>query len=177
MLQFLAAAALAATTLAATPGKVQWQADYGKALAATRSEHRPLLVVIDNPTLPQAHIDEALVATDGEQGKLLTSYALCRVDASTPYGKKVVQAFGAKQLPHTAIIDNTGSVVLYKQPGKIAADQWKTTLAKYQSGDRSLMQTSYYRGNAGGTILQSYPTAVASPSYCPSCQRKAMMGY
>ena len=172
MLHYLAAATIAATTLAATPGKVQWQADYGKALAATRSDHRPLLVVLDNPTEPQSHLDDALLKAEGEQGKLLTSYRLCRVDASTEYGKKVAKAFGASQLPHTAIIDRTGSVVLFKQPGQIAASDWNTTLAKYQSG---VSQTTYYRGaTTAQPVFQNMQPVAASPSYCPSCQRKAM---
>jgi len=171
MLQYLAAATIAATTLAATPGKVQWQADYGKALAATRTDHRPLLVVLDNPTVPQAHLDDALLKAEGEQGKLLTSYRLCRIDATTEYGQKVAKAFGATQLPHTAIIDRTGSVVLFKQPGQIAATEWNATLAKYQEGNR---QTTYYRGAAGQPVFQNMQPVAASKSYCPACQRKAM---
>ncbi len=40
MVHYLAVAMLAATSLAATPGKLDWQADYGQALAATRSDQR-----------------------------------------------------------------------------------------------------------------------------------------
>jgi hypothetical protein len=176
MLHYLAAATIAATTLAATPGKVQWQADYGKALAATRSEHRPLLVVLDNPTEPQSHLDEALLEAEGEQGKLLTAYRLCRVNATTEYGQKVAKAFGASQLPHTAIIDRTGSVVLFKQPGQIAATEWAATLAKYQEGvSQPVAQTQYYRGPVvGQPVFQSMQPVAASPSYCPSCQRRPM---
>jgi hypothetical protein len=174
MLHYLAAATIAATTLAATPGKVQWQADYGKALAATRSDHRPLLVVLDNPTEPQAHLDDALLKAEGEQGELLGAYQLCRVDATTEYGKKVAKAFGASQLPHTAIIDRTGSVVLYRQPGQIAANDWSATLAKYQSGVGQTATQTYYRGSVGQPVFQSMQPVATSPSYCPSCQRRAM---
>lgn len=168
MLHFLAAATLAASTLAATPGKVQWQADYGKALEATKSDQRPLLVVLDVPSNPQTSVDAPLLSTDGEQGDLLAKYELCHVDASTEYGKKVAEAFHATKFPHTAIIDKTGKTMIYQKPGKIAADQWTTTLASYQAGTAPVAQTSFYRGDT----VMSYPTT-AKP-YCAACQRKAM---
>lgn len=171
MLHYLAAATLAASTLAVTPSQVQWQADYGKALAATRSDQRPLLVVLDNPSDPQAAFDPQLLATDGAQAELLKSYRLCHVDVSTEYGQKVAAAFGATKFPHTAIIDRTGSTVLFKQTGRIGGEQWQSTLAKYQKGEQPVAQNVYFRGN---TILgaQAQPSTVRP--YCPSCQRKAM---
>lgn len=168
MLHLLAAATIAASTLAATPGKVQWQADYGKALEATKSDQRPLLVVLDVPSNPQSSVEAPLLSTDGEQGELLAKYELCRVDASTDYGKKVAEAFHATQFPHTAIIDKTGKTMIFQKPGKIAADQWKTTLASYQAGMAPTAQTSFYRGNA----VMAEPSTVKP--YCAACQRKAM---
>lgn len=171
MFHFLAVAALAASSFAVTPAKVKWQADYGKALAATRNDERPLLVVIDNPADPQASVEAELLSTDGEQGKLLKPYRLCRVDVSTDYGKKVAEAFGATEFPHTTIIDKTGRVVLFKKPGKIAGDQWKTTLSKFETGEQAVSQTSYYRG---ANILGASAQPMSNGSYCPSCQRKPM---
>lgn len=167
MLHYLAVATIAASTLAVTSAKVQWQADYGKALAATRNDQRPLLVVLDNPADEKAAFDGKLLAAEGEQAELLKSYRLCRVDVSTEYGKKVAQAFGATQFPHTAIIDKTGSTVLFKKPGQIAGDEWQATLAKYEKGIQP--QTVFFRGN---TILGAQTTQ--DISNCPSCQRKAM---
>ena len=89
-----------------------------------------------------------LLAADGEQAELLKSYRLCRVDVSTEYGKKVAEAFGATQFPHTAIIDKTGASVLFKKSGQIAGDQWQSTLTKFEKGVQP--QTVYFRGN---TIL------------------------
>lgn len=169
MLHYLAVASLAVSSLAVTPTKVNWQADYGKALAATRSDQRPLLVVIDNPADPQAALAPKLLAADGEQAELLKSYRVCRVDASTEYGKKVAEAFGAKQFPHTAIIDKTGTTVLFKKPGQIGGDEWQAALAKYQKGEQPAAQNVFYRGN---TILGAQ--ASGAKPYCPSCQRKSM---
>jgi len=172
MLNLLAVAAIAVSTSAATPSKVQWQADYGKALAATRSDQRPLLVVLEDPADPKSSIEPKLLASEGEQGQLLKPYRLCRVDVSTEYGKKVAEAFGAKQFPHTTIIDKTGKVVLFKKPGQIDDQQWQTTLEKFEKGERTrVSQTSYFRGN---TILGSQSQSYSNPSFCPSCQRKAM---
>lgn len=171
MLHYLAVATLAASSLAVTPAKVQWQADYGKALAATRSDQRPLLVVLDNPADPQAALEPSLLAADGQHGELLKSYRLCRVDVTTEYGQKVAAAFGAKQFPHTAIIDRTGSTVLFKKPGPIAGEQWQTALAKFQQGVQPVEQTVFFRGN---TILGAQTQSAGAHPYCSSCQRKAM---
>ncbi|HEX6961983.1 MAG TPA: hypothetical protein VF175_08965 [Lacipirellula sp.] len=172
MLHYLAAATIAASTFAVTPSKATWQADYGKALAATRSDQRPLLVVLDNPADPKAAFDAKLLAADGEQGQALKSYRVCRVDVSTEYGQKVAEAFGATQFPHTAIIDRTGSTVLFKQPGQMDGQQWQATLVKYQKGVAPQPQTVYFRG---GTVLGAQTAQPMPISNCPSCQRQAMM--
>jgi hypothetical protein len=170
MLHYLAVATMAASTFAVTPSKATWQADYGKALAATRSDQRPLLVVLDNPADPAAAFDAKLLAAEGDQAQVLKSYRLCRVDVSTEYGQKVAQAFNATQFPHTAIIDKTGSSVLFKKPGQIGADEFQSTLVKFQKGVAPQPQTVYFRGN---TVLGAQTSPAISN--CPSCQRKAMM--
>lgn len=171
MVQYLAVAMLAASSLALAPEKVKWQADYGKALAATRSDQLPLLVVLDNPADAKASIQPELLNANGELGELLKAYRVCRVDVTTEYGKKVAESFKATQFPHTAIIDKTGSVVLFKKPGQIAGDQWRTTLAKFEKGERPTARTSFYRG---GAVLGAQSQQLSNPSYCPSCQRKSM---
>ena len=100
----------------------------------------------------------------------LKPFNVCHVDVSTDYGRKVAEAFHATSFPHTAIIDKTGAVVIHKQPGKVAADQWQSMLVKYQDGQQAVAQTSYYRGAVAtsGTVMGTmYPN-------CPACQRKAM---
>jgi hypothetical protein len=172
MVHYLAVATLAASTFAVSPGKATWQADYGKALAATRSDQRPLLVVLDNPADPQAAFDAKLLAAEGEQGQALQSYRVCRVDVSTEYGQQVAQAFNATQFPHTAIIDKTGSTVLFKKPGRIDGQEWQSTLVKYQKGVAPQQQNVYFRG---GTVLGAQTSQPMPISNCPSCQRNAMM--
>ena len=172
MVHYLAVATLAASTFAVTPTVVKWQADYGKALAATRSDQRPLLVVLDNPADPKAALQPELLSAEGASGELLKSYRVCRVDVTTEYGQKVAQAFGASQFPHTAIIDKTGSTVLFKKPGQIDGDQWQSTLAKYEKGVSPQTQNVFFRGN---TILGAQSMRGAGvPANCPSCQRRAM---
>lgn len=166
MVQSIAAALMAVTSLATLPSKVEWTADYGKALAATRSDQRPLLVVLDIPSQQDSAIDESLLSTEGDQAALLASYELCHVDVSTEYGQQVAKAFGATQFPHTAIIDRTGAVVIFKKPGQIESGEWNATLTKYQAGNRPVAVTAYYGG--------SYPSASSAKPYCPSCQRAAM---
>lgn len=171
MVHYLAAALVAASFATSTPASLDWQADYGKALAATRSDQRPLLVVLDIPSNPEQSLSNELLATQGDQAKVLGAYELCHVDASTEYGQKVAAAFGATQFPHTAIIDRKGEVVLFKKPGQIEQSEWTTTLVKYQTGERPVAHTAFYGGSS--IMPTSYPT-LSNGSYCPSCQRAAM---
>ncbi len=155
-------------------GPVTWEADYGKALEATRHDDRPLLVVLDLPADTESAIDSEQLALKGQQGKLLSSYQLCHIDASTRYGQKVAEVFRAEQFPFTAIIDKTGSIVLCKKKGQLSTTEWEDVLATYQDGEPSSVtrHTTAYRGGSmfGGDLST---TDVRSPAYCPSCQLKA----
>ncbi|MEM9352922.1 MAG: hypothetical protein AAGA92_07910 [Planctomycetota bacterium] len=179
MARFLIVAVLiACTSLTAEAGpakKVVWQADYGKALEATRNDDRPLLVVLEMPAEEKAvekaeepsEAAEAVDATvDHVEADLLKQYQLCRIDATTEYGQRVAKAFGAQQFPFSAIIDKTGSIILHKKAGETTDEEWDATLAKFKTGesDTAVTQTAFYRGGSA---------SVSSPSYCPSCQRNA----
>lgn len=173
MVELLTMTAIAVMSLGVSGDSAEWQSDYGQALAASQAESRPLLIVLDNPNDPQAAVSEEQLSAEGGQEELLNAYERCHVDVTTEYGKKVADAFKATQFPFAAIIDKTGSVVLCKKTGKISDQEWQKTLTTYQSGEKPLRveQTSFFRGSEG------INTSVVSPSYCPSCQKKAQMGY
>ena len=187
MVYFLATISMLFSAIAADANSLQWQADYGKALAATRGDDRPLLVVLDIPADTKSAIKKEQLDTNGEQAKLLSSYQLCRVDASTEYGQKVAKVFKAEKFPFAAVIDKTGSVLLCRKNGQLSGDQWQSVLTTYEKGDRSSAtpHTSAYRGEiydspstSGGMFGgESSGTTIVSPSYCPSCQQKAQQGF
>ena len=108
--------------------------DYGVALAATKKAQRPLLVIIDDPNKPDRRVEQASERTNGTQSELLAAYEICRVDATTAYGQQVADSFKVREFPYTAIIDRTGSVILYQQSGQITPERWTATLASYKSG-------------------------------------------
>jgi hypothetical protein len=167
MIEFLAMTVIAFSSLGVSTDSADWQSDYGKALEASRTGEKPLLIVLDDPSNPAAAAEADQLEAEGKQEELLGAYECCHVDVSTEYGKKVADAFKAKEFPFAAIIDKTGSVVLHKTAGKLSDKQWQDTLATYQNGERTkAIQTSFFRG---GEVTSS----VQSPSYCPSCQRKA----
>jgi hypothetical protein len=170
MVHYLAVVTIAASTMAVAPSAPKWQADYGKALAATKSDHRPLLIVLDRPADAKTAVQEELLQADGANAELLKSYELCRVDVSTDYGKKVADAFGATEFPHTAIIDKNGATVLFKKQGQLSGEELKTTLAKFEKGEQPVAHAVGYRGN---TVLGSQSGA-SYPAGCTACQRKAM---
>jgi hypothetical protein len=166
MINFVATATLAISLMAATPKAPQWEHSYGKALEATRAGQDPLLVVLDKPNTEDAKLEPALLSEDdaaGDNSKLLSPYRLCHVDVSTDYGKKVAKAFHAKEFPQVAIIDKTGSVVLFRKSGQIKQDEWKQILTRHKSGDRSTA--------VAHVTLKPVGESSGQP-YCPNCHRQ-----
>jgi hypothetical protein len=173
MVSYLAIAILSVGLLSGSPQTPQWEASYGKALKATRSENSPLLVVLDKPDSDEARLEPELLAEDtvsGDDTKLLRPYRLCHVDVTTKYGRRVAKAFRAKRFPHVAIIDKTGSKVIFRKSGKIEAKEWEQILERHKSGDRTLAKAvsrSSYKPSEG---LSHQPV---SRPYCPNCQRNS----
>jgi len=170
MLSSLATASLAISALLAAPQQPQWESSYGKALKATRSADSPLLVVLDKPKTKDARLSPELLndeKVEGKSGALLKPYQLCHVDVTTRYGKKVAKAFHATTFPHVAIIDKTGSTVIFTKKGDIQANEWQRILTRNKSGDKSLakkVSRSSYKPITGGS---------SAKPYCPSCQRNS----
>ena len=147
MINFIATATLAIGLVTAAPKAPQWETSYGKALEETRAGQDPLLVVLDKPNSKEARLEPALLSEDkatSENSKLLKPYRLCHVDVTTEYGQKVAKAFNAKEFPHIAIIDKTGSMVIFKKTGQMDSAEWEKILNANKAGDRP---------------------------YCPNCQR------
>jgi hypothetical protein len=182
MISFLATATMAVGLLAATPETPRWEKDYGKALSATRAGNSPLLVVLDEPKSEEARIEPALLSKSGIGGKefnLLKPYRLCHVDVTTKYGQKVAKAFGADRFPHVAIIDKSGSLVIFRRSGKISAAEWEQALTRHKDGERpqprTVAQVSY-QPSTPVVYSPSTPVIYSSPfptSSCPNCQRSS----
>lgn len=168
MICYLTTAILAVGVLAAAPQPQKWEASYGKALKASRTSDAPLLVVLDKPKSDDARLEPELLSDDlaSDDSELLRPYRLCHVDVTTKYGKKVARAFKAKSFPHVAIIDKTGSTVIFRKTGSIGSTEWQRILTKHKSGDRSLAARTVSRTSYKPSDSESRP-------YCPSCQRNS----
>lgn len=177
MLTYLASATLLIGLVTATPQLPQWESSYGKALAATRAGDQPLLVVIDKPGTDGSQIDPKLLSQDSIEGdayKAVKPYNLCHVDASTEYGQKVADVFHAKTFPYVAIIDKTGSVVLYRKAGNMDAAEWNRALTNHKSGERTAISHVSYKPVASeGVVIENTSGSYSSKSYCPNCQRNS----
>ncbi|MEN0111300.1 MAG: hypothetical protein AAF805_11315 [Planctomycetota bacterium] len=162
-----------------------WNADYGAALAETKADERPLLVVLDNPAEAAESLGEERLEAGG-----LERYALCRVDVTSEYGREVAKAFGVTEFPHVAIIDRTGSVIVRRIAGDVSAEQWESILDRHAAG----LREGRTRYTVAKPIVSEPPAAAATPvtssgylpsevafptarpiysapsSYCPSCQ-------
>jgi hypothetical protein len=170
MLSNLATFTVALGMVATSADAPQWHTDYGKALKETRTDHRPLLVVIDSADNKEQQVDKALLEQQGESK--LASYELCHVDASSEYGQKVAKAFKAEKFPYVAIIDKEGEVILHSQTGTVSETSWNDMLEKHESGVRAVKvakpvtASTYPSGHASD---YSYPTTTRP--YCAKCQR------
>jgi hypothetical protein len=132
-----------------------WLGDYGLALQKTKEQGKPLLIVIDLPGRSvtrgeAARVEPAGYAAGSEGSEALKDYVLCRIDASSKYGRSVVAAFQATTLPHTAIIDRRGASILYTKQGQFSSSEWTTTLTSYRHGVRPVS----YQPVASQSIFQ-----------------------
>ena len=114
----------------------EWLTDYGEALQATKESQRPLLIVIDQQSKWLAHFEAASEIGQPVSPSLLKKYTLCHVDATTPYGKAVAEAFRTSTFPTTVIIDKTGAVQLVKKTGRLSAAALTSIMIAHQDGKR-----------------------------------------
>lgn len=167
--------------VAALTGSAQhadnWHADYGKALAETKQDNQPLLVVLDVPGDEAKRLDPSLLSA--ESGAFpLDSYALCHIDATTEYGKKVAAGFKVTEFPHVAIIDKSGSVILQRVSGDVTVAEWTKALKSHADGLRASAKrvtvakpvVSSPAVVTPSTGAVSYPSYSSPQPYCPSCQ-------
>lgn len=131
---FLASFTLSTLLLTQSASPPAYPTDYDAALRAARSQNRPLLVVIDCVAESDGRVEQLSTPGDKAQAELLAKYQVCRIDVKTEYGRRAAQAFGAKLYPFTAVIDRTGSVILYEKSGRFTSDAWTSTLVAHQHG-------------------------------------------
>jgi hypothetical protein len=175
MPSIIATAVLAVASINAGAAPLQWEPSYGKALEAARADQQPLLVVLDKPGTADASLasERLRPADDNIEAELLKRYELCHVDVTTDYGRRVAEAFKAKSFPYVAVIDKTGSVVMYSKAGKFAEGEWEQMLVKYRSGDRSLAVSRVTYKPTGSIMFQNPTSGSLMSGSCPSCQRRA----
>ncbi len=149
-MQLLLATIMATSSLAMTTTEgLNWSPHYGKAKSQATVARRPLVVVIEDPSDAAKRMDDQALAMSTLEK--LNEYQLCRVDASTPYGKRVAEAFGAKQLPFTAITDREVRQITYSKAGQMSSEQWtlavtgRTRTVQQQSAQVYYSQPTYNR--------------------------------
>ena len=146
---FFAVCLLSLTTLSAVPETLVWQENYGQALQSARSHQRPLLLVMQDPSDPNDRLQPIDSVSDKDHHELLSRFELCRVDVTTPHGEKTARAFGAEQFPYTVMIGNQGKKIVFRQAGAMASEDWKNTLASYQSPPEPALSRTTARASFG----------------------------
>lgn len=168
-MQVLLLAVFATANLAvSTTTELDWSDHYANAKTQAAAEHRPLLVVLENSADPAGRFDQSALVDEGREVELLKHYRLCRMDINTPYGKRVAEAFGAKQFPFTAITDNSAQYITFRSAGAMSAENWAQTLEQRKKGE---IMNSPQRVDAS-KIITEWPVNSARPAgYCPNCVR------
>ncbi|GEM_PF-3380125 len=146
---FFAVCVLSLTTLSAVPETLVWKEHYGQALQSARSHQRPLLLVMQDPSDPNCRLQQIDSVSDKDHNELLRRFELCRVDVTTPHGKKTARVFGAEQFPYTVMIGNQGKKIVFRQAGAMASEDWKNTLKSYQSSPEPALSKTTARGSFG----------------------------
>lgn len=113
-------------------GNVDWSTDYGQAKKVAKEVRQPMLIVMEDPAKPEDTFDESKLTSAVEKGKL-DKYLLCKVDVSTAYGKKVADAFQAKDFPYAAITDKTASYIAFRGAGQMSQNEWKKAIEKAEN--------------------------------------------
>jgi hypothetical protein len=124
-----------AVVLAVSPAVFadSWKSDYGTALQAARSAHKPLLVVLE---MPSDRLSETTGSNDLSSSALLKPYELCCVDASTSLGQQVAEVLGAKQFPYTVITDKDVKNIIHRKAGHYSKLDWSSMLMTYRDGQK-----------------------------------------
>jgi hypothetical protein len=172
---FFTSAVLVVGLLTGSVPAPEWESSYGKALETTKSEAKPLLVVLDKPASADARIAPELLTPgeDAKQLELLNSYELCHVDVTTEYGQKVAAAFKVTTFPHVAVIDKTGSVIIYQKAGQAGSDEWTRMLSANKAGERAVSRVSYKPVNGSTVMFQQPGSYIMSNANCPNCQKRS----
>ncbi len=142
MCSVLISVALSVSMLAAMPANSRWSDDYGYSLKMSRAVKRPLLIVLDKPEEEKQRVKPVRFSLDPTQAGLLRPYELCHVDVTSPYGKKLAKAFGAKKFPYTAIVDKSGEAIIYQKSGRFRSDEWASVLTTHRDGNRKVRTVS-----------------------------------
>lgn len=104
----------------------QTNESYSESLQAARDGGRPLIVVLENPGKSERHA-KSLYAN----WHLLRHFEICRLDATSPYGQKIADIYGATELPYTVITDRTCQEISFRGVGQFSTRSWEATLRRY----------------------------------------------
>ncbi len=154
--------------VSAAPQQGPWNDNYTQVLTNAKADHRPMLVVFQNPMDPQKSIDQL---EERQRSSLLDNYHLCRVDVTTANGRRVASAFNVTSVPYTVITDRGAENIILRKRGEFTDSEWIETLADYRRGSRPVELASYSKEVASATSSSGPATSQRTVSRTVSAQR------
>lgn len=143
-----------------------WSKDYGQSLQAAKTARKPLIVVIENGSDPQQSFDESLL---GDKLARSGNFALCRIDASTDYGRLVADAFQAEQFPFAAISTSDVRRIAFRKHGQMSEQEWKDVLARAGS-EPQRHSVQRVDPSTDGWMTQPIQRSSRPVGNCPNCR-------
>ena len=129
---------------------VNWNQSYSECLSAAKQQRRPLIVLLEDPKRTELRGDSLFT----NNWNLLDKFELCRVDATSSYGKKIAELYGASTLPYTVITDSECREIRFRGAGKFSNQSWRETLTRNLPSDVLIADSSVIATNHGD---QAFP--------------------
>ena len=160
---------------------IKWTQDYAQAQQQCVAENKPIAVIVGsgNQGFAQLVRDGGL---SKEASDLLSSNYVCvYVDAASPKGKQLAEAFELNGSTGVILSDRSGVYQKFWHEGALSNQELISNLTRcalnstassygptsqpvYQQSGSSVYQPTY---QSGSSVYQ------AAPSYCPNCQNAA----
>jgi hypothetical protein len=99
----------------------QWNSDYARAVRVARSQHQPLVVILEDRSQEQrtaSVLDHPMVK------QTLRDCSVCRLDVRTRTGARLASQLNARDFPYTVVSDRSARTIVFRGAGEFNKDTW-----------------------------------------------------
>lgn len=155
-----------ATHFAVNLTPATWNTDYAQAVKKARTEHRPLVVVLEDRTQSKPSIgmlDHPLVRLT------LANCSVCRLDVKTRSGAEVAARLRAQTFPYTVVSDRSGRRIVFRSSGEVDDGTMLRLLGAVM--ETSLVSDEETVGSEDSSVEHRLRVVLISSDGCAYCER------